>query len=92
MYTDETLSPDTIKKIAAKLLLILEKLHELKVVHRDLKVNKINMQPSNFLLNERGEIKLSDFGTAYAPDSFFGEEIATKIKNIKQMNQQKEEK
>jgi len=43
MYTDETLSPDTIKKIAAKLLLILEKLHELKVVHRDLKVNKINM-------------------------------------------------
>lgn len=48
------------------------------------------MQPSNFLLNEQGEIKLSDFGTAYAPDSFFGEETAKKIKNIKQMNQQKE--
>jgi hypothetical protein len=33
---------------------------------------------------------LSDFGTAYAPDVFFGEEIAAKIKSIKEMNQQKE--
>lgn len=49
-------------------------------------------QPSNFLLSSDGFLKLSDFGTAYAPDSFFGPEVAKRIKSIREMNQVKEDK
>ena len=49
------------------------------------------MQPSNFLLTRDGFLKLSDFGTAYAPDSFFGPQAAQRIKAIRGMNQVKEE-
>ena len=78
--------------MAAKILLIMEKLHSFGIVHRDLKVRKRSTQPSNFLLTEGGLIKLSDFGTAYAPDSLFTKEIAAKIKEIKDMSVKSEEK
>lgn len=60
-------------------------------VHRDLKVSLFLLQPSNFLLTHDGFVKLSDFGTAYAPDSFYAPEVAAKIKGIKEMNSQKEQ-
>ena len=37
-------------------------------------------------------IKLSDFGTSYAPDSLFPKEVAAKIRDIKEMSQKNEEK
>eukprot|EP00029_Vermamoeba_vermiformis_P007102 TRINITY_DN2973_c0_g1_i1.p1 TRINITY_DN2973_c0_g1~~TRINITY_DN2973_c0_g1_i1.p1 ORF type:complete len:908 (-),score=191.34 TRINITY_DN2973_c0_g1_i1:53-2776(-) len=45
----------TVKFFAAELVLILEHLHEMSIVYRDLK-------PENILLDERGHIKLTDFG------------------------------
>jgi hypothetical protein len=45
----------TVKFFAAELVLILEHLHEMQIVYRDLK-------PENILLDERGHIKLTDFG------------------------------
>jgi hypothetical protein len=38
-------------------------------------------------LTEEGHIKLSDFGTAYAPENFFTKEVATKIIEIKEFSQ-----
>lgn len=48
-------SSGTVKFFAAELVLILEHLHEMSIVYRDLK-------PENILLDERGHIKLTDFG------------------------------
>lgn len=48
-------SAGTVKFFAAELVLILEHLHEMQIVYRDLK-------PENILLDERGHIKLTDFG------------------------------
>lgn len=39
----------------AELVLAIEYLHSLKILHRDLK-------PDNMLLDNRGHIKLADFG------------------------------
>ena len=50
------------------------------------------MQSSNFLVTSEGFVKLSDFGTAYAPDSFFSPAVAERIRSIKEMSQSKEEK
>ena len=36
-------------------------------------------------------MKLSDFGTAYAPDYFYTKEIAEKIRGIKSMVRRKDE-
>ena len=44
---------------------MLEYLQSKKVVHRDFK-------SANVLLGSDGHTKLSDFGTAYAPESFLG--------------------
>jgi serine/threonine protein kinase len=38
------------------------------------------VKPSNFLIDEYGNIKLADFGTAYAPDKFFSEDVSVKIR------------
>ncbi|CAN2387854.1 Kinase-like [Pristimantis euphronides] len=50
-YVDE----DTIKLFAAELVSVLVYLHNLGIIHRDVKME-------NILLDERGHLKLSDFG------------------------------
>jgi len=49
------LEDDQAKFYLAELVLAVESLHELGVIHRDLK-------PNNILLDERGHLKLTDFG------------------------------
>ena len=49
------LDNDTTKYYAAQLILAVESLHTKKVIHRDLK-------PENLLLNNKGQLKLADFG------------------------------
>jgi len=44
------------------------------------------------LITNDGFVKLSDFGTAYAPDSFYAPAVAERIKSIKEMSQNKEAK
>lgn len=51
------ISERVIGKIAESVLRGLSYLHERKVIHRDIK-------PQNILLNEKGEIKLCDFGVS----------------------------
>ncbi|XP_077155546.1 ribosomal protein S6 kinase-related protein [Ranitomeya variabilis] len=50
-YIDE----DTIRLFAAELVSVLAYLHDLGIIHRDVKME-------NILLDERGHLKLSDFG------------------------------
>ena len=49
------LDEDQAKFYLAELVLAVESLHELGIIHRDLK-------PNNILLDERGHLKLADFG------------------------------
>jgi len=49
------LEEDQAKFYLAELVLAIESLHELGIIHRDLK-------PNNILLDERGHLKLTDFG------------------------------
>ncbi|XP_063306033.1 ribosomal protein S6 kinase-related protein [Pelobates fuscus] len=48
---------DTLRIFAAELITVLAYLHDLGIVHRDVKME-------NILLDERGHLKLSDFGLA----------------------------
>merc|ERR1711981_286323 len=50
-------SPDRARYYAAQITLALERLHSFDVIYRDLK-------PENLLLDERGNIKITDFGFA----------------------------
>ena len=71
------------------MVLALQDLHLNKVIHRDLKVNIKILQPSNFLFKKDGTLKLADFGTAYANEDFFPPEIASTIKEYKEMAKKK---
>lgn len=51
------LSEKVLGKVAESVLRGLSYLHEKKIIHRDIK-------PQNILLNERGEVKLCDFGVS----------------------------
>lgn len=54
--------PDSMLRFyAAELVLALEELHRLHIVYRDLK-------PDNILLNDKGHIRLSDYGLAVSLD------------------------
>ncbi|KAJ3043967.1 hypothetical protein HDV00_003494 [Rhizophlyctis rosea] len=50
-------SPDMTRFYAAEIVLAIEYLHNLDIIYRDLK-------PENLLLDERGHIKITDFGFA----------------------------
>ena len=41
------------------------------------------------LLTKEGFLKLSDFGTCYAPEDFFSPEVSKQIKSIKSMAESK---
>ncbi|XP_057758992.1 mitogen-activated protein kinase kinase 10 [Arachis stenosperma] len=53
-----TLSEDVISDVAKRVLEGLNYLHAMHVVHRDIK-------PSNLLVNEKGEVKIADFGVSH---------------------------
>jgi len=42
-------------------------------------------------MTKDGYLKLSDFGTCYAPDDFFEADISKQIKAIKMMSESKKE-
>jgi len=48
---------DTARFVTSEIVLALEYLHNLNIVYRDLK-------PENILLDERGHVKITDFGFA----------------------------
>ena len=52
-----TLQQNEVINLAAKIVLILEDLHERGLIHRDLK-------SENFLLDEKGSLVLCDFGNS----------------------------
>ncbi|OMH83430.1 CTD kinase subunit alpha [Zancudomyces culisetae] len=58
-----TLKPENVKSLAYQLLCGLEYLHNLGIVHRDIK-------GSNILLNRQGNLKLADFGLARCTTTF----------------------
>ena len=58
----------------------MEYLKQQKVTHRDFK-------SSNLLVTSDGHVKLTDFGCAYAPVEFLGEEAYERIINIKKMSE-----
>ncbi|MED6143698.1 hypothetical protein PIB30_008339 [Stylosanthes scabra] len=53
-----TLSEDVISEVAKRVLEGLNYLHAMHVVHRDIK-------PSNLLVNDKGEVKIADFGVSH---------------------------
>ncbi|CAG0904237.1 unnamed protein product [Darwinula stevensoni] len=75
-YMDDcgnVLSMNNVKIFLFQLLRGLEYCHRRRVLHRDLK-------PQNLLINERGELKLADFGLARAksvPTKTFSNEVVT---------------
>jgi len=67
------LDPATIKSFMYQLLKGIAFCHEARVLHRDLK-------PQNLLINNRGQLKLADFGLARAfgiPVNTFSNEVVT---------------
>ncbi|CCW65904.1 unnamed protein product [Phytomonas sp. Hart1] len=63
----EGLTEEMLAYIARELFQGLEYLHSLKIVHRDIK-------PANVLVNNKGEVKISDFGVA---KTFSGADLQT---------------
>lgn len=57
LATHGIFTEDEAKFFAIELLLVLEYLHKLDIIYRDLK-------PENLLLDDRGQIRLTDFGLA----------------------------
>ncbi|XP_053313054.1 ribosomal protein S6 kinase-related protein [Spea bombifrons] len=55
--SSKRIDEDTVRIFAAELVTVLAYLHDLGIVHRDVKME-------NVLLDERGHLKLSDFGLA----------------------------
>ncbi|EPY49869.1 CMGC/CDK/CDK5 protein kinase Pef1 [Schizosaccharomyces cryophilus OY26] len=67
------LSPSEVKNFTRQLLSGISFCHENRVLHRDLK-------PQNLLINNRGELKLADFGLARSigiPVNTFSNEVVT---------------
>ena len=58
-------SNDVAKFYAAEITLAIEHLHSKNIVYRDLK-------PENLLLDERGHIKITDFGFAKIVEDRYG--------------------
>ncbi|XP_014259306.1 cyclin-dependent kinase 17-like isoform X2 [Cimex lectularius] len=68
-----SLSPHNVKLFLFQLLRGLAYCHKRRILHRDLK-------PQNLLINERGELKLADFGLARAksvPTKAYSNEVVT---------------
>ncbi len=57
-----TIPEDVLSKITAQILEGLCYIHSRKIIHRDIK-------PQNILLNQKGQVKLADFGMAGIKDS-----------------------
>ncbi|KAM8977054.1 ribosomal protein S6 kinase-related protein [Pelodytes ibericus] len=55
--SSKCIDEETVRLFAAELIIVLAYLHDLGIVHRDVKME-------NILLDERGHLKLSDFGLA----------------------------
>jgi serine/threonine protein kinase len=64
------LSNDEIKTIFSQMLEAVGYVHEQNLVHRDIK-------PSNFMINQKGQVKLLDFGIAKNTDSSSAEYTQT---------------
>jgi serine/threonine-protein kinase len=60
---DESIKPSDYRDLVAQLADPLSFLHSLNMVHRDVK-------PGNYLINDDGKVKLSDFGLVRAEDDF----------------------
>jgi serum/glucocorticoid-regulated kinase 2 len=57
LYKNKTFNEETSKYFISCILLGLEYLHSNRIIHRDLK-------PENLVLNNKGKIKITDFGIA----------------------------
>lgn len=76
LYHGNSILLHDIKTIVKKLLRGLNAVHEQSIMHRDIK-------PANILFNEKGELKLADFGLARIsdtskPDPNYSHEVATR--------------
>ena len=70
------LRADAIKFYAAEMVLFLEYMQKLKLIHRDLK-------PQNIMIDEKGHLKVIDFGTVRKKGYYYDKrEMKFKVENI----------